>query len=316
MPGLLSSDLEMLACPVCKGALAETGNALSCANCGCTYGISEGVPQLLPSSASVHDSVKEDTESEREHFDSYYRTQRNNPVQLITDMEWIRRAKAPSSRPLDFWEYSFYLAGAVQGKKVLELGCGGGWISRLLAYKGAAISAVDISLEGCLAAREKLLSAGFHPDCIAVMDAHYTGFKDATFDVVFIVGVLHHMNTGKLASEVHRILRPGGRMVCYEPLKYGPLMWALRSVYLKLHGLKEYSTSEHEEALQDKDLDPFRQLFANSMVRRMNFIGKTNRFKNRFGLLARTLRWADYLLLSVFPFFRRYCTTVVCCFEK
>jgi SAM-dependent methyltransferase len=311
-----SVDLEMLACPVCKGALLESGNALLCPCCACTYGVIDGIPLLLPSSASVHDSAKEDTDSEQKHFDEYYRAQRNNPGQLIADSEWVRRAKNPSPLPLDFWEYSFYLAGPVQGRKVLELGCGGGWISRLLAYKGAVVSAVDISLQGCLAARDKLLAAGFQPDCIAVMDAHYTGFKDATFDVIFIVGVLHHMNTSKLATEVHRILKPGGRMVCYEPLRYGPLMWALRSIYLKLKGLKEYSTTEHEEALKDSDLDPFRQLFAKSMVKKMNFIGKTNRFKNRFGLLAQTLRWADYLLLSCFPFFQRYCTTVVCCFEK
>jgi SAM-dependent methyltransferase/uncharacterized protein YbaR (Trm112 family) len=314
--GLLSVDLEMVACPVCTGALVESGEALTCESCASTYGLVDGIPLLVPSSTSSHNSAKEDIDSEREHFDQYYRAQRNNPAQPPTDSEWIRRAVAPSPRPLDFWEYSFHLAGEVQGKKVLELGCGGGWISRLLAYKGPSISAVDISLQGCLATRDKLLAVGFQPECIAVMDAHRTAFKDATFDVIFIVGVLHHMNIGKLAREVHRILKPGGRMVCYEPLKYGPLMWALRSIYLKVKGLKEYSTTEHEEALKDSDLDPFRQLFAKSMVRRMNFIGKTNRFKNRFGSLAQTIRWADFLLLSAVPFFRRYCTTVVCCFEK
>lgn len=50
--------LDILACPVCKGVLTLTSTreeagqvvegALSCATCGETYPITEGIPNLLP----------------------------------------------------------------------------------------------------------------------------------------------------------------------------------------------------------------------------------------------------------------------------
>lgn len=335
-PGVASQVLlDTLECPACKGRLrAASGEWLVCAECEQRYPVRQGIPILLvseadsaqplpegavpvASEAQAAQSAKEDIASETRHFDEYYRKTRK-PADRAgqVDQVWIDKAKNPDSRPLDYWEYAFYLVGDAKGKKVLELGCGGGWISRLLAFKGATMSAFDVSLEGCVSTREKLQDAGFSFDTIAVMDAHSTAFRSSTFDVVFLAGVLHHLNSAKIAQEVHRILKPGGKVVGYEPLKYGPVMWALRKIWLKLHGLKEYETTEHEEGLHSSDLAAFEQLFARGFALRLNFLAKTNRLSNRFGPLATTLRWIDYVLLSAFPSLRRYCTTIVMCFEK
>jgi len=264
-------------------------------------------------------TLKEDIDSERAHFDQYYR--RSHDVARargyrVEEDEWERRATHPDSRPLDYWEYAFHLLGDLRGKRVLDFGCGGGWISRLLASAGARVAAFDVSIEGCRLTREKLGAHGWYSGSTAVMDGHAIAFRDGSFDAVFISGVLHHMNINKVATELHRVLREGGRVVCYEPLNYGPIMWALRQIWLRLHGLKEYETTEHEEQLKEDDLIGFQRVFAKSHIRKFNFIAKTNRLRNRFGPLALTLRWGDYLVLSAFPFFRRFCTCVVCRFEK
>ncbi len=107
-----------------------------------------------------------------------------------------------------------------------------------------------------------------------------------------------------------------GRLVFYEPMKYGRLMWALRQVWLKAHGMKEYETTEHEEALSESDLLPLKEIFGSSFTHKFNFIAKTNRLRNRFGLFAGFLRWTDWLLLTTLPFLRRYCTCIVGRFEK
>jgi 2-polyprenyl-6-hydroxyphenyl methylase/3-demethylubiquinone-9 3-methyltransferase len=351
--GMISPKmLDAVECPACKGHLRIASKQwLVCAECERRYPVRQDIPVLLVSEADnpqppqsessidsasreKHPSVsherssvpvsspdmdaqsaKEDISSETKHFDEYYRETRKLSMSP-SDLVWIQKATNPSSTPLDYWEFVFYLVGDVTGKKVLELGCGGGWISRALAFKGASMSAFDISLEGCVSTREKLIDAGFQFDSIAVMDAHSTAYRDSSFDVVFMAGVLHHLNGAKVAREVHRILKPGGRVVGYEPLKYGPVMWAVKQIWLKLHGLKDYETTEHEEGLSVSDLDVFRQLFTGGFTRRFNFVAKTNRLRNRFGPLANSLRWIDYILLSTFPFLRRYCTTVVLCFEK
>jgi len=229
---------------------------------------------------------------------------------------WLEKARNPSPRPLDYWEYAFYLLGNIKDKDVLDVGCGGGWISRLLALKGASVTSFDLSLEGCITTRKKLRESGLRGDRLSVMDAHSIAFRESSFDAVFITGVLHHLNIAKTAREIHRVLKRGGRFVCYEPLKYGPIMWFLRQIWLKLNGMKEYETTEHEEAITVGDFAPFEQIFKTGFVRTFNFVAKTNRLRHRFGPLAVSLRWIDYLLLSAIPYFRRYCTSVVCCFQK
>jgi len=264
------------------------------------------------------DATREDIASEQAFFDKFYtdaRVQDEASGWTIPPV-WASKALNPTSRPLDNWEYSFYLLGDLQGKRVLDVGCGGGWISRLLALRGASVAAFDISIEGCRLTRDKLATAGFSARSIAVMDAHDLGFKDARFDALFMAGVLHHLNIAKVATEAHRVLKPGGRIVLYEPLQYGPIMWAIRQVWLRLNGLKEYGTTEHEEALKEQDLLPFSEIFAKTYVRKFNFIAKTNRLRNRFGALAVSLRAIDYVILSLFPFLQRYCTCIVCRFEK
>jgi ubiquinone/menaquinone biosynthesis C-methylase UbiE len=257
---------------------------------------------------------KEDVASEAEYFDKYYREHRGQPDPL--EPIWVAKALHPSPRPLDYWEYTFYLIGDLNGKTALEVGCGAGWMTRMLALKGALVSAIDVSEEGCASTKLKLQSNGLSFDTICVMDAHAMTFSDESFDLVVMAGVLHHVNLFKALSEIRRVLKPGGRFVCYEPLQYGPIMRFLKDIWLKVNGLQDYNTTKHEEALSDKHLAPLRKVFAKGSIRKFNFLAKTNRLKNRFGMTGQLLRWADYILLSAIPPLRRYCTCVVCCFEK
>jgi ubiquinone/menaquinone biosynthesis C-methylase UbiE len=264
------------------------------------------------------DNVKEAVSREKAYHEDFFKEAYRSHAVFNFQLPriWIEKAKKPSSIPLDYWEYSFHLLGDLDGKKVVEVGCGDGWITTCLASTGADVYAFDISRNGCKLTKDKLKAHGLTPGFVGVMDAHAIALKDSSIDAVFIAGVLHHLDIDKVSNEIHRILKNGGIFVCYEPLNYGPLMWKIREIWLYLNGKKEYTWTQDEDPLQDNDLDPFRENFKETYLRRFNFIAKTNRLKKRFGLLANTLRWADYILLSVFPFFRRYCTCIVCRFIK
>ena len=229
---------------------------------------------------------------------------------------WIEKARKPDSRPLDYWEYSFYLLGDLRGKKVAEIGCGDGWITTCLAKAGAVVYAVDVSFSGCRLTKEKLKAHGVSPGLVAVMDAHTLAFQSSSFDAVFIAGVLHHLDLEQVSIELHRILKKKGIVVSYEPLQYGPVMLAVRKIWLKINGLKEYVSTEDEEPLRENDLAPFNNIFQNAEIRKFNFIAKTNRLRKRFGTIANVLRWTDYIILTVFPVLNKYCTCIVCRFEK
>jgi SAM-dependent methyltransferase len=260
---------------------------------------------------------RQDIKSEQAFFDAYMakRHQEVAAAGYPLDPHWLKRARHPRPLPLDYWEYAFHLLGPLQGKRVLDIGCGSGWITLFLAAAGADVVAFDVSYEGCRCTAATLRANGYR-GATAMMDAHAIACRPGTFDVVFASGVLHHMDLARVAEEVHAALKPGGRFVFYEPLAYGPVMWALRQAYLRLKGMPEYETTEHEEGLALHDLAPFHALFRTSVVRPMNFVAKTNRLRRRFGPFANGLRRIDHLLLTGAPFLTRYCTCVVCRFEK
>lgn len=113
---------------------------------------------------------------------------------------------------LAFYPYlERYLTQLPTGGKVLEIGIGYGTVARLLARR-TDYYAVDIALGPVEMARQALSAADKDPAHAVQASALDLPFEDGAFDGVTAIGSLHH--TGDLAravSEVHRVLRPGGR---------------------------------------------------------------------------------------------------------
>lgn len=107
---------------------------------------------------------------------------------------------------------------------MLELGCGNGQSSYLLAGKGYEVHGIDISTTAVAWARERFAAAGlrgtFHQGTVCRMPV----FADAFFDIVFDGSCLHCLigdDRDACLAEVRRILRPDGVFVvssmCGEP---------------------------------------------------------------------------------------------------
>jgi 2-polyprenyl-6-hydroxyphenyl methylase/3-demethylubiquinone-9 3-methyltransferase len=99
--------------------------------------------------------------------------------------------------------------GGFAGKKVLDVGCGGGILSESLAGGGAMVVAVDPSPASIRIAREHAHSAGLQID-YRVGFAEAMDFRDE-FDAVFAVDVLEHVED--LSASIFacaRALKPGG----------------------------------------------------------------------------------------------------------
>jgi len=99
--------------------------------------------------------------------------------------------------------------------RCLEIGCGQGVVTRLLAERyGARVVASDYDPAQVSLARERL--AGLDgPVEFRVVDARAMPFDDAEFDAVFSFGVLHHIPGGwrEAVAEIARVLKPGGWFV-------------------------------------------------------------------------------------------------------
>lgn len=113
------------------------------------------------------------------------------------------------SEPLDV-QARLYEWDRYAGKRLLDIGCGTGYVAKLYASGGAIVTAVDIAERSVELTRRRLQLHGLTGE-VRRANAEELPFADASFDVVTSFGVLHHTpDTAKALREVHRVLRPGG----------------------------------------------------------------------------------------------------------
>jgi len=109
----------------------------------------------------------------------------------------------------------------LSGLKVLEVGLGQGAESEQLVRRGAQWSGIDLTDEAAQRVRARLTMRGLPFDDVVRGTIVDTPFDDDQFDMVFSHGVLHHVpNVHAAEREIHRILKPGGRLVIMMYAKY------------------------------------------------------------------------------------------------
>jgi len=111
-------------------------------------------------------------------------------------------------------EDQLQLIGDVKGKRVLEIGCGGGQCSIAFAKRGAIATGVDISDEQVTFARELArrhgVEATFHQGDVTSLN----GIADESQDVVFSAYALMYVERlDRCFAEVRRVLVSGGLFV-------------------------------------------------------------------------------------------------------
>ncbi|WP_026275684.1 class I SAM-dependent methyltransferase [Salinispora tropica] len=103
------------------------------------------------------------------------------------------------------------LAGDVQGRRVLDAGCGSGPLSEALRAKGAIVTGFDSSPAMVELARTRL---GEDADLQVADISLPLPFADGAFDDVVVSLVLHYLQDwGAALSELRRVLKPGGRLL-------------------------------------------------------------------------------------------------------
>jgi SAM-dependent methyltransferase len=119
--------------------------------------------------------------------------------------------------------------GDLRGKRVLEYGCGEGWITRDLARRGATVCAFDISPQAAENTRRVLTDAQLLEQCtVGVMPAERLAYEDESFDLAVGFAIIHHLDLVPALKELHRVLKPGGAAYFAEPLATNPLIQVYR----------------------------------------------------------------------------------------
>jgi len=104
-------------------------------------------------------------------------------------------------------------------RRILDLGCGTGWTSRLLARAGYEVTGVDISVDAIGIAQE-LATEESLPNATFLVGDYETVLPANTYDYVLFYDALHHAEDESAALRTAcNALKPGGALFAFEPGK-------------------------------------------------------------------------------------------------
>ncbi len=149
----------------------------------------------------------------------------------------VREAFTLPTCPENRWIHASL--GDLRGRVVLELGAGLGEASAWFAMHGAQVIATDLS-GGMLSVARRV--AALHEASITAvqMDGATLALANESVDVVYGANVLHHVDQAQCLAEVHRVLRPGGVAVFWDPLRYNPVINVYRRMATGVRTIDEH----------------------------------------------------------------------------
>lgn len=149
--------------------------------------------------------------------------------------------------------FSFAQFTRYRGKKVLEVGIGAGTDFIQWLRSGASAYGIDLTQEALDNVQQRCLQEHLSAQELTVGDAEHIAYPDATFDLAYSWGVIHHSpDTQKALTELVRVTKPGGTikyMIYNRHSLFACYMW-LRFALLKGKPFQTISTilAKHQES--------------------------------------------------------------------
>lgn len=183
---------DLLRCPRCVGQLALVNDELSCVDCTAAYPITAEIPRLL--STPADEFAK--------------RTQASFGYEWSAFSDWRQSGETNFQQYFGDVDLSWFV-----GRTVLDAGCGMGRHARQIARYADRVVAMDFSraIEKAAANMEGL------PNVLCVQgDITRPPVADEAFDLVYSIGVLHHIaDTEGAARALLAKVKPEGRLRIY-----------------------------------------------------------------------------------------------------
>lgn len=205
--------------------------------------------------------------------------------------------------------------GDLNGKCVLELGCGSGDLTLVLTQSGAAVTALDLSPGMVDVARQRLekFASGSAVRFI-VGPAERVDADDARFDLIVGKWILHHTDLAVLTPELSRLLAPGGRAVFIENSGLNPVLRFARNHVIGRFGVRRIGTPD-EHPLVKADYRTFASRFGRveQSYPEFDFLRLLDRqvFQYRKPLVSRVCNRLDDFVERRLPRLRKYSFRVI-----
>lgn len=191
-----------------------------------------------------------------------------------------------------------------EGKEVLEIGLGQGADAEQIARMGGKFSGVDLTDEAVKRTKMRFSLRNLTYGRIEKASALDLPFADASFDIVYSHGVLHHIPEIKRAQrEIARVLKPDGRLIAMLYAKWS-LNYILAIFAARRLGLAAlYLTGAKVSGIYGDHLANARRTGLRNYLRIKNFInvstdGPFNPYSKVYGLKEIREDFPDFEIVS------------------
>lgn len=136
-------------------------------------------------------------------------------------------------------------SGALAGRKVLDVGCGGGILSEAMARRGADVTGIDLSEAPLSVAKMHLEESGLDVDYQHISVEALAAMAPASFDVVTCMEMLEHVpDPASVVAACARLVKPGGH-VFFSTINRNNKAW-LMAVFGAEYVLKMVPKGTHD----------------------------------------------------------------------
>lgn len=127
-------------------------------------------------------------------------------------------------------DYIEQQCGSLEGKRVLDIGCGGGLLCEAMAARGAQVTGIDMADKSLQVARLHLHESGLQVDYRQITAEALAAEADRSYDVVTCLEMLEHVpDPGSILQAAASLLQPGGRLLL-STINRNPKAFALAIV--------------------------------------------------------------------------------------
>lgn len=219
---------------------------------------------------------------------------------------------------VDFLTDAVSKLGPLAGRRVLEVGVGGGSLAVWLAQQGADVVGIDVS-GGILQVAARRAEVNGVADRVHLVHCPVESFDPSGhplaaggFDAIIGNNVVHHFDRELALATIGRLLRPAAVAVFCEPVLFLP-SWTrrVRNSRVVTRRFPPHTHSPDEQSLGAADIEAMRRWFGSVEITPFQLLCRLQNFVELTDPAWRRLEATDRIVLRRIPATRRLCRFVV-----
>jgi 2-polyprenyl-6-hydroxyphenyl methylase/3-demethylubiquinone-9 3-methyltransferase len=144
----------------------------------------------------------------------------------------------------------------LEGKKVLDVGCGGGILSESMATRGARVTGIDMGEKPLAVAKLHLKESGLEVDYRQTTAEALAIEEPESFDIITCMEMVEHVpDPASVINACSRLVRPGGELF-FSTINRTPKAWLFAIVGAEyLLNILPKGTHSYEKFIRPSELE-------------------------------------------------------------